>query len=72
MAKVMLATGLIVAYGYVMEVFIAWYSGNPFEEFMMLRTAPTGPYWSGLLGADRLQHHHRRSSSGSSGSARTR
>jgi Ni/Fe-hydrogenase subunit HybB-like protein len=28
MAKVMLATGLIVAYGYIMENFTAWYSGN--------------------------------------------
>ena len=26
MAKVMLATGLIVAYGYLMEAFMAWYS----------------------------------------------
>ena len=34
MAKVMLATGLIVAYGYGMEAFIAWYSGNPYERFM--------------------------------------
>lgn len=31
MAKVMLATGLIVAYGYGMEIFYAWYSGQPFE-----------------------------------------
>jgi hypothetical protein len=28
MAKVMLATGLIVAYGYMIEAFMAWYSGN--------------------------------------------
>src|SRR5580693_4139658 len=27
MAKVMLATGLIVAYGYLMEAFMAWYNG---------------------------------------------
>ena len=31
----MLATGLIVAYGYMIEVFIAWYSGNQYETFMM-------------------------------------
>src|SRR5713101_3678871 len=31
MAKVMLATGLIVAYGYMMEVFMSWYSGDTFE-----------------------------------------
>jgi molybdopterin-containing oxidoreductase family membrane subunit len=34
MAKVMLATGLIVGYGYAIELFISWYSGNPFEAFM--------------------------------------
>ena len=28
MAKIMLATGLIVAYGYMMEAFMAWYSGE--------------------------------------------
>jgi hypothetical protein len=44
MAKVMLATGLIVGYGYLMEVFFAWYSGNPFEKFMMLNRV-FGPYW---------------------------
>jgi len=35
MARVMLATGLIVAYGYAMEAFIAWYSGNIYERYMM-------------------------------------
>ena len=35
MAKVMLATGLIVAYGYLMELWTAFYSGNVFEEHMM-------------------------------------
>jgi Ni/Fe-hydrogenase subunit HybB-like protein len=35
MGEIMLATGLIVAYGYVMEAFIAWYSGNIFERYMM-------------------------------------
>ena len=43
MANVMLATGLMVAYGYMMEVFFAWYSGNPYEGFMMLNRM-TGPY----------------------------
>jgi molybdopterin-containing oxidoreductase family membrane subunit len=43
MAKVMLATGLIVAYGYIVEAFIAWYSGNPFELFMSQNRA-RGPY----------------------------
>ena len=44
MAKVMLLTGLIVAYGYGMEAFIAWYGGNYYEGFMMLNRL-TGPYW---------------------------
>lgn len=43
MAKVMLATGLIVAYGYAVEVFFAWYSGNEFERAMIVGRA-TGPY----------------------------
>ncbi len=43
MAKVMLATGLIVAYGYSVEAFMAWYSGNHYERFMMLNRA-FGPY----------------------------
>jgi molybdopterin-containing oxidoreductase family membrane subunit len=35
MGKVMLATGGIVAYGYGMEVFMAWYSASHWEFFMM-------------------------------------
>src|ERR1043166_9577391 len=30
-AKVLLATGLIVAYAYILETFTAWYSGNVYE-----------------------------------------
>ncbi len=52
MAKVMLATGLIVAYGYMVEIFMAFYSGNQYEEFMILNRIK-GPYriqwWSLLL-----------------------
>jgi molybdopterin-containing oxidoreductase family membrane subunit len=36
MAIVMLATGMIVAYGYLMETFMAWYSGDIFEKYMMM------------------------------------
>jgi molybdopterin-containing oxidoreductase family membrane subunit len=43
MAKIMLATGLMVVYGYANEVFFAWYSGNKYERFMML-SRMTGPY----------------------------
>ncbi|MGH9176794.1 MAG: NrfD/PsrC family molybdoenzyme membrane anchor subunit, partial [Vicinamibacterales bacterium] len=46
MAKVMLATGLIVGYGYTMEAFFAWYSASPHERFMMWNRM-IGPYgWS--------------------------
>jgi molybdopterin-containing oxidoreductase family membrane subunit len=43
MAKVMLATGLMVAYGYTMEAFFAWYSGSFYERGMMYERM-TGPY----------------------------
>ena len=43
MAKILLATGLMVSYGYLMESFMAWYSGNPFEAFVST-TRTTGPY----------------------------
>ncbi|MGH7176734.1 MAG: NrfD/PsrC family molybdoenzyme membrane anchor subunit [Tepidisphaeraceae bacterium] len=42
-AKLMLVTGLIVAYGYGIEIFMAWYSGNEFEQFMM-HNRMFGPY----------------------------
>ena len=46
MAWVMLATGMIVVYGYAMEAFFAWYSGNLYEMFMM-KNRMFGPYgWS--------------------------
>jgi len=44
MGRVMLATGLIVAYGYMMEAFMAWYGGNPYEEYMIINRF-FGPYW---------------------------
>jgi Ni/Fe-hydrogenase subunit HybB-like protein len=43
MAKILLATGLIVAYGYLMEIFIAWYSGGQFERYVVLNRW-SGPY----------------------------
>ena len=36
MGIVMLATGMVVAYGYLMETFFAWYSGDIFEKYMMM------------------------------------
>jgi molybdopterin-containing oxidoreductase family membrane subunit len=33
----------MVGYAYIMEFFIAWYSGNPFEQFIFINRA-FGPY----------------------------
>ena len=43
MAKIILVTGLIVSYGYMMEAFFGWYSANPYESFMILNRMK-GPY----------------------------
>jgi len=44
MGKVMLVTGLIVAYGYAMEAFFGYYSANQYERYMILNRM-FGPYW---------------------------
>ncbi len=51
MAKILLATGLIVGYGYMIEGFMSWYSGNPYEKFMMWNrlTGPYRPVFWGLM-----------------------
>ena len=52
MGEVMLATGLIVAYGYLMETFTAWYSANLYEKSMALNRmfGPYGTmYWALIL-----------------------
>jgi molybdopterin-containing oxidoreductase family membrane subunit len=36
MNKIMLATGLMVSFAYLVEAFTAWYSANPFEQFAFL------------------------------------
>ncbi len=43
MNKVMLVTGMMVSYGYLTEHFIGWYSGSPYESFVILNRA-VGPY----------------------------
>jgi molybdopterin-containing oxidoreductase family membrane subunit len=50
-AKFMLATGLIVAYGYIMEMFVNWYSGNPYEWNMFMNRIHGiyAPFYWGLL-----------------------
>ncbi|HBZ71272.1 MAG TPA: hydrogenase [Deltaproteobacteria bacterium] len=44
MAKFILLTSLIVGYSYLMEFFIAWYSGNEFEQTAWWYRV-FGPYW---------------------------
>ena len=43
MAKVMLATGSVLAYGYLSELFFSYYSGNPYERYVSINRA-LGPY----------------------------
>jgi len=50
--KIMLVTGLIVAYAYMSEAFMAWYSGNTYEKSMMVfrLSGPYAPaYWALIL-----------------------
>ncbi len=44
MAKVTLATGLVVAYGYLSEIFFAFYSGEYYEQYFIANRI-SGPYW---------------------------
>jgi molybdopterin-containing oxidoreductase family membrane subunit len=56
MAKILLATGMMVGYGYLMEAFMSWYSDNPFEAAVQMDRmtgAYKGVYW-GLLACNVL------------------
>jgi Ni/Fe-hydrogenase subunit HybB-like protein len=45
-AKLIVATGMVVAYGYLMETFIAWYSGDPADLHLMFAARPaTVIFW---------------------------
>lgn len=44
MNKIVIVTSLMVGYAYMMELFIAWYSGVVFERFAFMNRA-MGPYW---------------------------
>lgn len=49
MNKIILATGMMVGYAYGMEMFIAFYSGNPYERFVFANRAfgdYAWAYWS--------------------------
>ncbi len=52
MNKLILATSCIVGYAYGIEVFMAWYSGNPYEQFAFINRA-AGPlawaYWTMII-----------------------
>ncbi|MCX6014659.1 MAG: polysulfide reductase NrfD [Chloroflexales bacterium] len=52
MSKVMLASGLIVTYGYFGEIFYSWYSGSIYEYFLIVNRI-AGPwawsYWALIL-----------------------
>src|SRR5580700_9310879 len=51
MAMVMLATGLIVAYGYFFEFFMSEYSGNKFDVFLVQQRfhGPYAPFYYALI-----------------------
>jgi len=48
MGRITLATGMIVGYGYAMELFIAWYGANKFEMGMM---------WQRTMGLIRWEYY---------------
>jgi molybdopterin-containing oxidoreductase family membrane subunit len=46
MAKITLSACIIVAYAYAMELFVAWYSGNPHESFVFVNRAFGDHAWA--------------------------
>jgi molybdopterin-containing oxidoreductase family membrane subunit len=46
MNKIMLLTGMMVGYAYSIEFFIAWYSGNIYEQFVFLNRAFGNYAWA--------------------------
>jgi Ni/Fe-hydrogenase subunit HybB-like protein len=44
MGKMLLVTGWVVTYTYLVEPFLAWYSGDPYEMYLDLYNRPFGPY----------------------------
>lgn len=51
LACILLVTGLMVAYAYIMETFFAWYSGDESEQFLSFNRAwgPYGKIFWGML-----------------------
>ncbi|MBZ0237071.1 MAG: polysulfide reductase NrfD [Deltaproteobacteria bacterium] len=52
-AKLILVTGSLVTYGYLIEYFIAWYSADEFERFQFFEGRPAGPgavvFWTMIV-----------------------
>jgi molybdopterin-containing oxidoreductase family membrane subunit len=44
MNKIIILTGSIVGIAYLTELFMAWYSGFPYEQYAFYNRA-LGPYW---------------------------
>jgi len=42
-AKLVLVTGLMVSYGYLVEYFLAWYSGSDYDIYQFFVARPLGP-----------------------------
>ena len=52
MAKMLLVTGGILTYGYLIEIFMGWYSGDVFEHYLTFVARPTGMHgwvWWGMM-----------------------
>lgn len=43
MCKIIMTTGMLVGLAYATEFFVAWYSGNPYEQYAFINRA-IGPY----------------------------
>ncbi len=48
MGKILLATGMMVGYGYLIETFMAWYSGNQFDYYHIIES-DVRPLCAGVL-----------------------
>jgi Ni/Fe-hydrogenase subunit HybB-like protein len=49
-ARILIFISLIMATAYLTEIFIAWYSGNKYEMFMMFKNRITGDYTTQFWG----------------------
>ncbi len=57
MAKIILLTGSIVGYAYLMELFMAFYGANPYEKWAFLRNRLADPFIAeGIFGIPRAPY----------------